>query len=585
MLAYRKDIDGLRAVAVIPVIFFHFGVLPNGYLGVDVFFVISGFLITSIIFKERSANQFSIIDFYLRRIRRIIPLTTFICIVAIIPGFLLMLPDDLENLSQSVIATNFFGNNILQAITTKNYWAIENEYKPLMHTWSLGVEEQFYLFYPFIFLVFKKRIHLLITLTILTILSIYLFWGSEYDSARKFYYLPFRFYELSLGGIAAIALKDKTIAAKYSWLFIAMLTALFFIGNTLNNQTLLIATVISTVLVLKSDNEGNTLSRFILQNPAFIWIGKISFSLYLWHQLIIAYSRYAFLPEFNSSSIFLLILLMVALSFFSYFYVEQAFRNKKKTSVKKLLFFVFLGVAISSGIAFTIYNRAGIIKDIPELGYSRDKVVRGIHRAYSERIYKYDREFTNNEKINIFVVGSSYARDFANILLESRFSEIVDISYFHETGWRPLDTVQHQHRIKKADFIFVTPADTNYATKYDLDPSKLYRIGDKNFGYNTGIFYNYQGSDYCLQRTEMRKGYFERNEELKRQWGDHFIDLISPIIDKNGEVPVFSDDCKIISQDCTHLTEGGAKFYSKVLEQKLYNIFSSKFNIDSIDAN
>ena len=154
---YRTDIDGLRAIAVISVILFHLKYISNGYLGVDVFFVISGYLITSIIYKEVESNSFSILKFYEKRIRRIIPLVLFTSFVAFILGLFFMLPDDLENLSQAVFASNFSVNNILMRITSSDYWAIKNDYKPLMHTWSLGIEEQFYLFYPFIFFFLKGK--------------------------------------------------------------------------------------------------------------------------------------------------------------------------------------------------------------------------------------------------------------------------------------------------------------------------------------------------------------------------------------------------------------------------------------------
>jgi peptidoglycan/LPS O-acetylase OafA/YrhL len=123
---YRHDIDGLRTIAVLSVIIFHFGYLPYGYLGVDIFFVISGYLITKIIDTETRSNKFSIKQFYLRRIRRILPLVLVITIIAIAIGFFVMLPDDFENLVQSIVATNLFSNNILQFITTGNYWDVVN---------------------------------------------------------------------------------------------------------------------------------------------------------------------------------------------------------------------------------------------------------------------------------------------------------------------------------------------------------------------------------------------------------------------------------------------------------------------------
>ena len=201
---YRSDIDGLRAIAVFSVIFFHLKCTNNGYLGVNVFFVISGYLITSIIFKEVENNTFSILKFYERRIRRIIPLVLFTSFIAFILGLVFMLPDDLENLSQSVIASNMSLNNLLMFKTSSNYWAIKNDFKPLMHTWSLGIEEQFYLFYPFIFFFLKKKKSTILkVLIVTTIVSLIAFIFSNNTSA-KFYFIHYRFFELSIGGIAAI---------------------------------------------------------------------------------------------------------------------------------------------------------------------------------------------------------------------------------------------------------------------------------------------------------------------------------------------------------------------------------------------
>ena len=170
---YRKDVDGLRAIAVLSVILFHLNILPNGYLGVDVFFVISGYLITKIIYTEAIEGKFSIFNFYLRRLRRIIPLVLLVNFISLIIGLFVMLPDDLENLGQSAVATNLFSNNILEYIVSKDYWNILNEFKPLMHTWSLGVEEQYYIIYPVLFIILsgKRLRYVFPVILVLTIIS------------------------------------------------------------------------------------------------------------------------------------------------------------------------------------------------------------------------------------------------------------------------------------------------------------------------------------------------------------------------------------------------------------------------------
>ena len=269
---YRKDIDGLRAIAVVAVIAFHFGFLPNGFLGVDVFFAISGYLITGIIYREISNNQFSIINFYLRRTRRILPLTLFIVLVALLIGLFVMLPDDLENLAQSVVATNLFGNNVLQAVTTKNYWDVVNEFKPLMHTWSLGIEEQYYIAYPLLLLLIGKhhKKWLLPALTILGIISLALYF-SPFKEFYKFYYLPFRFFELALGGIAALYLKDKVVIHNYSAVFVSGLILILFIDQGfLPSQFALIVAVLLTLAVIVTYNEKSIISSFILQNKLYL---------------------------------------------------------------------------------------------------------------------------------------------------------------------------------------------------------------------------------------------------------------------------------------------------------------------------
>jgi peptidoglycan/LPS O-acetylase OafA/YrhL len=270
-------------MAVLSVIAFHYGFLPNGFLGVDVFFVISGYLITGIIYGDFVNGHFSLASFYLRRTRRIIPITIFISLVSLLFGILTMLPDDLENLAQSVIATNLFGNNILQAMTTKNYWDIVNEYKPLMHTWSLSIEEQYYVLYPLLFIILRNKLKkfLLPLLTALTFGSLTLLFSS-YEDYQKFYFLPFRFFELATGGLAAIYFRGRLISHRMSFVFIlALIVCLLFPMRPASPELMLVAVVGLTLGVLMSDNSRVKISSSILEYPIVVAIGKISFSLFV----------------------------------------------------------------------------------------------------------------------------------------------------------------------------------------------------------------------------------------------------------------------------------------------------------------
>jgi peptidoglycan/LPS O-acetylase OafA/YrhL len=273
---YRPDIDGLRAIAVLPVILFHFGWLPNGYLGVDVFFVISGFLITGIIQNDLVHDRLSVRAFYLRRTRRILPLTLFISLVAFLVGLATLLPDDLENLAESVVATNVFANNILQAITTKNYWDVVNEYKPLMHTWSLGVEEQYYLLYPWLFTLVGawRRTWLLPAIVLLAGVSAALYL-LPFDDFRKFYLIYFRFWELALGGIAAIVLGNQVINHRLSALPIVCLAFLLCYGIAAPREIATVVAVLLSLVILISWNEPCRLSGRVLQNRLMVGISLL----------------------------------------------------------------------------------------------------------------------------------------------------------------------------------------------------------------------------------------------------------------------------------------------------------------------
>ncbi len=569
---YRRDIDGLRAIAVVAVIIFHFGGLPNGYLGVDIFFVISGYLITDIINRELNENRFSIVNFYIRRTRRILPLTLFIVFVSLSIGVFVMLPDDLENLAQSVVATNLFSNNILQSITTKNYWDVVNEYKPLMHTWSLGVEEQYYIIYPLLLLLIGRHHKklLLPTLIILTIVSFFLYFLS-FEKYVIFYHLPFRFFELALGGIAALYLKNKVIVHNYSAFFVIGLILILCLNlNFLPSQYTLLITVMLTLGIIVTANDKNKISSFILQNKASVSIGLISFSLYMWHQVILSYARYFVVKELEILHLSVIFFLTVLLSWITYYLIENPFRNKNIIRTGFLFSVVGILFTITTLPSLYIYWKGGVIRDIPELGIIETNAMRNVHANYNHRIYEYDKPFSDRQnKIKVLIIGNSFARDWANVLLQSKYNGDIDLSYVYN----PINQPDFKTRIESSDIIFYSTASRQLVKTLDINESKLFVVGTKNFGKNSGYFYNYSGSDYFAQRTFMEDGYLKDNDKLKREWGDRYFDLIGKIIDGNNTVPVFTPNNMFISQDCRHFTKAGAQYFASLFENELSSIF------------
>lgn len=596
---YRTDIDGLRAIAVLSVILFHLGYLSNGFLGVDVFFVISGYLITGLVYKEVEHNKFSILRFYERRIRRIVPLVLFTTFTAFAIGMLVMLPNDLENLCQAVIASNFSANNILMFITSADYWALNNDYKPLMHTWSLGIEEQFYLLYPVIFFFLKgdRKRFILPLLWTLTLLSLGAYLLSE-DVSSKFYFLQYRFYELSIGGICAISFdKNKTsgkriINNQYLLFgFLAILIVILAFDPIGNHDLKVILTTLLTagILVMGGQHfESNGTYKMLLSNKLFAGIGKISFSLYMWHQLVFAFTRYFVTESITPPYAVAASVLVVILSVITYYFIESPFRNRERVKTKALLVTVALSLCIITGSSLYVYVLGGFVRDVPELGISladrpRQLVLfsstNNINIQYNEDIRKLDMPFstdagkTNHRftPVKVLVLGNSFSRDVANVLLESSFSDSLEIRY---SDLNQKSDEELRTRIAAADFIFFGG---DYPTEkmirfYKMDMTKVWIVGTKNFGVSNGIHYNRKIADYTTYRTPIKPGILEDNELLKKEWGNRLIDLIDLIGASQGMTLVFTPEGKFISQDTVHFTKYGAAYFARLLQPRLQEI-------------
>jgi hypothetical protein len=509
-----------------------------------------------------------------------------------------MLPDDLENVCQSIFASNFSANNILMKIRSADYWAVKNEYKPLMHTWSLGVEEQFYLIYPVIFFFLKgdKKKFILPLLTFLTIISLIAFLKSSHMPS-KFYFLQFRFFELSIGGICAIYFSKRnpftnTSKSHYILYFLLIvLVYLLFFNLTINYEIKVLITTILTagILVLGGLHfENDSLYRDLISNKVLTGIGKISFSLYLWHQIVFAFTRYILLDEITLNYAIPLLIIIVGLSIITYFIIENPFRNSSKINTKPLFIIVGFSFLIITSASLYVYMIGGIIKNVPELGINKSEMQlkynyfnsqNNINIQYNMDVKVLDKPFSDNnqgigiksEKVKVLVVGNSFGRDVVNILLESSFKDTIEIRY---TDLSSISDDELKNRFKNADFVYFG---SHYPTKeliakYNIDMNKVWIIGTKNFGNSNGIHYNRKTKNYSNYRTSMKTGTLENNLNLKKQWGEKYIDLIDLIDDSEGKVIVYTPDGKFISQDTLHLTKFGAIHFARLLDSKFREI-------------
>ncbi|XZE34045.1 acyltransferase family protein [Pirellulaceae bacterium SH501] len=570
---HRKDIDGLRAIAVVSVILFHFGWLPVGYLGVDIFFVISGYLITGIIYKETQESRFSIGNFYMRRVRRILPMCTFIVAVSLVVGYFVMLPDDLENLGQSAVATNFFSNNILQSITTGNYWDVTNEHKPLLHTWSLAVEEQYYLFIPILaFLFFRTRKTFVIALSVLSLLSLVLYFSPVPEHIR-FYQLPCRFFEIAIGGIARLHFWERPLSTRLLPVSLIALVAIVFSPVALPGAICLIPiTVLLTALILVAKQGQSRITQSLLENRFSILIGLISYSLYMWHQPLLAFFRYTVSSEVGVISGGALLAVTFVLSIVTYYCIERPFRNPSLVPNRLLFLALVPAIVGTTGFGYHLHSRGGIVRDVPELDVRVTDAAKGIHSQYNHKIRQLNQGFSNGPGLKkVLVVGNSFARDWANVLLESSIADGIEIQYVE----RPTTDPTFHTKFDQADVVFFSTATRKDVQKTGVSPdeSKIYVVGNKNFGKTTGLFYNYTGDDYRNQTTTIEEDHWELDQLIKDEWGERHVDLLGVVTSDNKEVRVLTPEGKFLSQDCRHLTKAGAAFFAKMLDERIRYIF------------
>ena len=363
-MEYRREIDGLRALAVLPVILFHAGfkAFSGGFVGVDVFFVISGYLITSIILAELEIGKFSIINFYERRARRILP-ALFVVMFACLPfAWLWLLPSDMKSFSESLVAVSFFASNFLFWMTS-GYFDTAAELKPLLHTWSLAVEEQYYVLFPMFLLVTWRlgRRWIVALLSFLFVVSLVAaHWGAYTHPSPTFYLLPTRGWELLIGVFVSfhLASRNRKLSINQSinqsisivGLLLITYTIFAFDSNTpFPSIYALIPTVGTALIILGANSE--TLVGKLLGTKLLVGVGLISYSAYLWHQPLFAFARHWMFEQLSTTVTMLLVVLTFLASYLSWKYVEAPFRNKGhfdrsqvfKYALMGSLFFISIG--------------------------------------------------------------------------------------------------------------------------------------------------------------------------------------------------------------------------------------------------
>ena len=580
---YRDDLDLLKGFAIIAVVLYHMGISSCGYLGVDVFFAINGFLIMPKVIREVADGRFRYLSFLEKRVVRLLPLLLLASACSLLVGYWGMLPDDYENLSSSVVASNFFSNNILAAITTADYWDIVNDYKALMHTWYIGILFEFYLLLPPVVMLVKGlssrcrfSFDKAVTLTIigLTMASFACYLNPAASVGDRFYLLHYRFFELAGGGLAGMWLSHHRQGRLYDcrWLsglaLILLLLVINSVVSTVPKMVLLPLSVGLTTLLLLSANCRSRLFTTLIQTRVFCLLGMMSYSIFIWHQPVLAFYRYFVSNELTPLFILIFLVAVLALSYLTYRWVEQKVKVSLPTRIITLTAFVLINAA-----ALGIYLHAGVVRDIPELYVSMGDVHRNMHGEYVDRIYSYDQDFpASNGRLNVLVVGNSFARDWANILLESAMADRINLSYFFQDKVLLFDKL-HLERVRQADYIFIhnwkhTVPDDVWAS---LKPgAEVWGIGTKSFGESNGIFYkNRHRPDYFQQTVKVKPYFIRLNNEMKAEWHDKYIDLLTPaLVSNDGEVAVFSPDKKFISQDTRHLTKGGAEFYARKIDFK-----------------
>ncbi|MGM9777837.1 MAG: acyltransferase family protein, partial [Prevotella sp.] len=393
---------------------------------------------------------------------------------------------------------------------------------------------------------------------------------TEGNAAYKFYYLPYRLFEFCAGSLVFYlsGKVEKTTGNKVRFsigfiiTYLSIVVLLFVDSEYMSRSVKLSLIVIFTAALLTMMSWVKLAQGIVFSNKWLAYIGAASFSIFVWHQVVVALIRYSFTKDITATLPFLAFLSITALlSYLSYKYVEQM----KKTKITWTG--IVLMLIVTTVFSLHIYINAGVVRDVPELEVEEGNGHRGMWAEYCDRGYQYDKDFTDSNRPKWYIIGNSFGRDMINVILESRIADMVEISYSDMHSYQ-----NRLNRFAEADVVILSTLMVDEIKIADVqercsNKKPFFIIGEKNFGECNGQVYRHRfAKDYHQLTVEMEEGYAEKNERLKAAYSDIYIDMIEMVRQPDGKVRVFSDDGRFISQDCRHLTKAGAQYYASLFE-------------------
>jgi peptidoglycan/LPS O-acetylase OafA/YrhL len=608
--AYYPHIDGLRAVAVLLVFLFHLDIqfFKGGYIGVDIFFVISGYLITKNIVGLKAKDEFSFKNFYIRRFRRLYPSLLMVVIFTVIVACFVFSSADLERVGFSAIASLLSFSNIFFWYES-GYFDVSSTFKPLLHTWSLSVEEQFYLLWPmsvvFLLSFGKSRLFYFVVILLFTVLIAFI---SRYFSLNfpswSFYLLPFRLFEFSIGamlvflpGSIASSNIKTTIVTVVGVLLIAVPSVTFSEDTVFPSYSALIP-ALGAALIIRSG--GGALTGFLFERKALVFIGLISYVLYLTHWPVIVFYKYIHLSDLSSVDRIIIVLVASSLALALHYFIEKPFRFGM-VSNSSFLKSTLLATLISLfGFGF-IYKTQGFESFLPpELSVIAKSIGSGYEDRKLELACLKSGTCHNAGSKSVLVIGDSYAEDYA-LAFSSAFSDM-NISMITSDGCKALlgyvDKRWKKNKVRRCTIYRDRVFDIDFSL-YDYvvighswSYSSLKHIEEslaKISSYNTNIFV--VGQKVTLRRTPSEilaksnsltkfvnitleslnvKDAVSVNTELREYADSVNAQFIDPVVCQNGaKFDNLNDDGTVFFYDRGHFTISAANTFGRCLKNNL----------------